>query len=164
MNLYEIKNEILKCIRIDENTVVDSETGEIFDSEYLDDLEMTLEEKRENIAKWIKNLDADIVALKNQKAYFTKRIESATKKREWLAEYLATDLNGNKWESDDKAVKITWRKSKVVSVPDESLVAKKWFKKHVEYKLDKTAIKEAINSGHTVRGASIIERDNMQVK
>ena len=51
MNLFEIENEIMNCW--------DQETGEILDSDRLDQLEMERDTKIENIALYIKNLTAD---------------------------------------------------------------------------------------------------------
>ena len=46
MNLFEIENEIMNCW--------DQETGEILDSDRLDQLEMERDTKIENIALYIK--------------------------------------------------------------------------------------------------------------
>lgn len=163
MTLFEINKAIMNCIKIDENVVIDTETGEVFDEDYLNNLQISRDEKRENIAKWIKNLDSDIEQLTKQKQHFDNRIKSAKNKQEWLKNYLAADLNGDKWESKDKAVSVTWRKSEVVYIPDETDIPKKWFIKQ-DPKLDKAGIKKAIKSGTKVRGASIVTKNNMQIK
>lgn len=50
MQLYRIANGIKNCFKVDENAVVNGETGEIFDADYLDQLKMKKEAKVDNIA------------------------------------------------------------------------------------------------------------------
>ena len=76
MNLFEIKNEIMNCW--------DQETGEIFDSKKMDQLEMERDTKIENIALYIKNLTADAEALKTEKQSFAERQKAAENKAESL--------------------------------------------------------------------------------
>ena len=83
MTLFEIDDAIRKCFVIEEtDEVVDTETGEIFDASYLDNLQMQRDKKIENIGKWIKNLDSDIEQLKAQKDSFAKRQKAAETKRD----------------------------------------------------------------------------------
>ena len=88
MNLFEIENEIMNCW--------DQETGEILDSDRLDQLEMERDTKIENIALYIKNLTADAEALKAEKQSFAERQKAAENKAELLKKYLATYLAGQK--------------------------------------------------------------------
>lgn len=82
MNLFEIENEIMNCW--------DQETGEIFDSKKMDQLEMARDTKIENIALYIKNLTADAEALKAEKQSFAERQKAAENKAEALKRYLAS--------------------------------------------------------------------------
>ena len=50
MQLYRIANGIKNCFKVDENAVVNGETGEVFDADYLDQLKMKKEAKVDNIA------------------------------------------------------------------------------------------------------------------
>lgn len=59
MQLYRIANGIKNCFKVDENAVVNGETGEVFDADYLDQLKMKKEAKVDNIACWIKELEAE---------------------------------------------------------------------------------------------------------
>ena len=91
MNLFEIENEIMNCW--------DQETGEILDSDRLDQLEMERDTKIENIALYIKNLTADAEALKAEKQSFAERQKAAENKVESLKKYLATYLAGQKFST-----------------------------------------------------------------
>ena len=56
MTIYDIDNAILECI--------DMETGEIIDTDKLNELELERESKIEGVACWIKDLKAEAEALK----------------------------------------------------------------------------------------------------
>ena len=171
MTLFEINEKIEKCFRLDEENAVDTETGEVFDGKYLDELEMQREEKITNIGRWIKNFDSDkaywticdIEQLKAQKDAFAKRQKAAENKRDSLKAYLSQCLNGQKFEAEDKSVTITFRKSEAVSIIDESSIPKKWFIKQ-DPKLDKAGIKAELKLGKKVKGAEIVVNSNIQVK
>ena len=163
MTLFEINEKIEMCFRVDEETTVDTETGEVLDSKYLDDLEMQREEKITNIGRWIKNLDSDIEQLKIQKEAFAKRQKAAENKRDSLKAYLSSCLNGQKFEAEDKSVVITFRKSEAVSITDESIIPRKWFIKQ-DPKLDKAGIKAELKLGKKIKGAILEPHENIQVK
>ena len=80
MNLFQINDEIEKCI--------DQETGEILDIEALNNLSMEKDTKIENLACWYKNLVADAEALKAEKNAFAEREKSARNKAEQIKSYL----------------------------------------------------------------------------
>lgn len=65
MNLYEINSQILDCI--------DQETGEVMDIDRLEELNMAKAEKVDNIACWVKNLEADVAAFEAQEKAFADR-------------------------------------------------------------------------------------------
>lgn len=71
MNLYEINSQILDC--------VDPETGEVMDIDRLEELNMAKAEKVDNIACWVKNLEADVAAFEAQEKAFADRRETITR-------------------------------------------------------------------------------------
>lgn len=153
MKLYEIEQEILSC--------VDMETGEIIDIEKLEQLEMCRDEKIENICLWIKNLTSDAEALKAEKDAFEKRQKAAEDKVARLKNFLTNYLDGNKFETTK--VKVSFRGSESVEVADISALPEK-FLKFKDPEPDKTAIKTAIKAGDVVAGASIVQKQNIQIK
>lgn len=153
MNLFEIENEIMDCW--------DQETGEILDSDRLDQLEMERDTKIENIALYIKNLTADAEALKAEKQSFAERQKAAENKVESLKKYLATYLAGQKFSTP--RVAISFRKTSSVNVTDISQLPEE-FLKFADLMPDKTAIKAAIKAGTSVAGAEIVEGKSMSIK
>lgn len=153
MNLFEIEREIMSC--------VDMETGEIIDTEKLDQLAMERDKKIENVACWIKNLSAEAAALKEQKQVFADRQKAAEGKMESLKKYLASYLNGQKFSTEKIA--ISFRKTSSVNVTDMTLVPEEYLK-YAEPTINKTAVKDAIKAGLVVPGAEITEGQSISIK
>ena len=151
--LYNINQELLNCITVEDGTTVNTETGEVIDVAALEALELERSEKIRNIALWIKNLKSDVNALDAEEKAFKARKDAAKKKAEQLSGYLASVLNGEKVTGTDFAV--SWRKSTAVNVLDE---------KAIPPKVDKTGISKALKAGETVTGAELVERQNMTIK
>lgn len=153
-SLYEIDQAIMSC--------VDSDTGEIIDAEALDALLMQREDKLEAIACWIKNLQSDADAIHAEINALAIREAKCRKKAADLKEYLASVLQGEKFDTPKCA--ISFRQSVRVDVFDIESVPKKYIKKTVEYKPDKNAIMTLLKEGKTVKGCQLIERLNAQIK
>lgn len=157
MNLFELCDAVKNF-----NLLVDEETGEILDEENakeLDALQIAKDEKIENVALLIKNIEAEADAVKKQKDAFYSREKSLTNKAKWLRGYLASSLNGEKWKSDK--VVLSWRKSESVDLDDD--FSDERFIKY-EPKISKTDIKDALKRGEEVAGARLIEKSNLQIK
>lgn len=157
MNLYEIEKEIMSC--------VDMETGEIIDCDKLDALTMERDQKIENIALWVKNLEADAKAYKEEKDSFAQKQKTAENKAKSLKEYLSRFLAGTSYKSTK--VNIGFRKSESVDVFSlESLIeyGNADYLKYKEPEADKTAIKAALKSGANIPGCILVESNNIQIK
>lgn len=157
MNLYQIKQEIEQAI----NECVDFETGEIIDSERLDKLNMALNEKRENIALYIKNMIADSKAIDEEIKNLTARKKSINNKIDWLKQYLANDLQGSKFET--AKVVVSFRKSKAVEINPDAEIPNEFLIQQ-EPKPDKAGLKKAIQAGAVITGVSIVEKSNISIK
>ena len=153
MKLYEIDQAILDCI--------DAETGDIVDAEMLDKLTMERDAKIENIALWIKDLKAEVEALKVEKMAFAERQRVAENKMESLKAYLAYALAGQAFKTVKASV--SFRRSTQVVVPDIYALDGN-FLRYKEPEADKTAIKEAIKAGQAVAGAELVENTSVIIK
>lgn len=154
MTLYDIKSEMLNCI--------DAETGEVIDVEKLEALELEKEQKFENVALWIKNMEAENAAINAEIDTLNSRVNRNKKKIESLKNWLVYALDGEKFST--AKCEIRWRRSESVYIPDETKIAKKYFKKETTYKLDKQGIKELLKSGVKVKGAELVQKQNPQIK
>lgn len=164
--LYEIDKDIETIIdRMFEE--VDEETGEVKAENVskLKELQEAREQKLDNLGAFIKNLTSDVESIKAEKDILDKRIKTKQNKIDWLKSYVASDLLANgqaKFESS--RVVFSFRKSTSVSIPDETKIPKKYFKKVTTEKLDREGIRKLLNEGHTIRGAELIEKQNLQIK
>ena len=158
MTLYEIDKEIQALI---------TEDGEIEDIERFDALAMERDKKIENVGCWVKNLTAEVAAMKEEKKRLEDRIKSKDRMIDSLEWWLDKALDGQKFESP--RVAISYRKSKAVEIQDEA-VFKAWAKDYapallkVTYTIDKTGVKNYIAAGAECPCAVIAERQSMQVK
>ena len=158
MNLYEIENEIMSC--------VDMESGEIIDCEKLDELVMDRDQKIENIALWVKNLEADAKAYKEEKDSFAQKQKVAENKAKSLKDYLSRFLDGAAYKSTK--VNVGFRRSESVDVFSIDTLMKydncDSYLKYKEPEPDKTAIKNAIKEGKNIPGCILVEKLNIQIK
>ena len=155
MNIYEIEQAILDLI--------DPETGEIKDFETLEALGISRSEKIENIALWIKNLNAEAKAIREEEKALADRRRVAENKAESLQRYLDRILDGNKFSTP--RVAISYHKSKAVEIADEDAFIKSGiYLVPQDPKIDKKAISEALKSGAVIAGAEWVERNNIQIK
>lgn len=155
MTLYEIEQGILDC--------VDQESGEVIDTDKLNELEMARDQKISNIACWIKDCKAESEAIKAEKQALEKRQKVAENKAESLKNFLRVYLNGEKFK--DGRCSISYRKSTstkidenldVNTLPDEY--------KRVKIEADKTAIKDALSAGIEIKGCSLVENTSVIIK
>jgi hypothetical protein len=153
-SLYEIDKSILECI--------DRETGEMIDPDRLETLFMERNQKIENVALWIKNLQSDALAFKAEKEAFAEREKAANAKIEQLKKYLAQALDGQKFSTGKCAV--SFRRSEQVEVLDETIIPRAYMVETVTYKPDKKLIKEMLKDGEQVSGCQLIENLNPQIK
>ena len=159
MTIYEIDNEIMNC--------VDMETGEVIDTEKLNELQMERDAKIENVALWIKELKAEAEAIKNEKQALAERQRVAENKAESLKNWLAYALNGEKFKT--AKCSISYRNSESVEVTEEGLEA--LMREHEDLltyetpEPNKKAIKDAIkNDGLDVAGIQLIQKTSTIIK
>ena len=167
MRLYEIANDYLALMQAIEN----DEIPEDCIADTLESITSILEDKADNIACLIKNLNAEAEAIKAEETRLAERRKSKEKTAERMKEYLSETLLRSGYDKIETARnKISFRKSEVVSVADEAgFIA--WASQNrddlltfKEPTLNKTAIKKAIASGEEFIGATIEARQNIQIK
>lgn len=168
-SLYELDNSIIELLENGFNEeCIDKETGEIlFDKSqmFLDQLQLDRKSKLENIALFIKNLESEADAIKQEEQNLAARRKAKENKANQLREYIKSSmliLNEPKFETS--RVAMSFRTSKVVEVTDVNLLDRQYIKEKIDYTADKKAIKEALENGIEVAGACIKENKNLQIK
>ena len=146
---------------------IDHETGEVlFDkiNSTLDSIVAERNDKLETVALWIKELKAEADAIADEEAALKKRREAKNSKIESLKSYLDYNLSlfGDKRFETPRVV-VSYRKSTRVVV-DEARLGSEYFRTKTVYEPDKAKIKEALSQGVDVEGASLEEKNNIQIK
>ena len=173
MTLYEINYEIMSCVHLDDmddDELVNVETGEIIDTEALDALKMEKSIKVRNIACWIKNLESDSAAIKAEAKALSARAKSCDNKAAQLRRYLQANLGGEKYNEPEFAISYRTTKNKV-EIDDLDQIPENFFKSFVDFTesdkknmVKKTIIKNAILDGVIVPGAHLEDSVSMQIK
>ncbi len=162
--LYEICEELDKLM---DSFEIDETTGEILvNVEAIEALNIAKREKIENIGKVMLNLKAEYGALKERKEAYETRMKSVQKQTEKLLAYLDYCLKGEEFKCID--FEIRYRTSKRVEITDNARFLE-YASEHPELlsiktEANKSAIKEAINSGLIIDGAEVVEHTNISIK
>ncbi|HAT4156662.1 siphovirus Gp157 family protein [Clostridium perfringens] len=131
----------------------------------LGQVEDDINTKIENTCKVIKEIEADSIGIDEEikrLSALKKQKENAVKK---LKEYVEFEMNGiglNKVEG--KLFKISFRKSKVVKVLDETKIPKEFIKVKTTESISKTDLGKALKNGEIIEGAELVENKTLQIK
>lgn len=144
---------------------VDEETGEVFTPEDIDEVQASFEEKAENVALYIKNLEANAAAIKAEEEALRARRQRDERHAERLKTYLLDCMNqvGKRTFETPKAA-LSMRKTKSVHISDESAIPPEYCKTTVKTAPDKRAIGYALKEGKSVPGCALAERDSITIK
>ncbi|BDS17337.1 siphovirus Gp157 family protein [Clostridium perfringens] len=131
----------------------------------LGQVEDDINTKIENTCKVIKEVEADSIGIDEE----IKRLSALKKKKEntvkKLKEYVEFEMNGiglNKVEG--KLFKVSFRKSKVVKVLDETKIPKEFIKIKTTETISKTDLGKALKNGEIIEGAELVENKSLQIK
>ena len=161
-SLYEIDQELLDC--------VDMETGEILDTEKLDALQMERERKLEGVALWIKDLNYEAAAVKEEADKLTARKKALDNKITGLKQWLLYALNGEKMKTPRCNVYQT-HNQKLTVVNETALVNfikslndPGQFLRFPDPELKKDEIKKALKDGREIPGAVLESTEGLVIK
>lgn len=163
--LYEIDSNIREIIdRIYADELFDD--GEITDADFtaLEQLQADRKVKLENIALYIKNCEADALAIKAEEDALEKRRKRLERKAEGLKGLILRSMlaTGDKELSSARfCAKI--RSSKATQIIDETLIPKEYMVVKTSEQPDKTAIKKAIEAGIDVAGAQVVVNQKVNI-
>lgn len=161
--LYEIDEEILGC--------VDQETGEIIDPAKLDALEIERDAKLEGIALWVKDLNAEAKAVKEEADKLTARQKAIENKASSLKAYLMTALDGQKLKT--ARCNVYYTHNTRLNVSDEASIVDyiqthcrepEDFLKFGAPELRKDALKTAIKNGSVFPGVCLEQTESLVIK
>ena len=161
MTLYEIKEQYLNVLN---NLEVD-EDGEITNIDVIDKAEGDFKDKAEAVACYIKSLDAEAKALKEEIENLNARMKSKQNYSEKLKDYLSFCMESTQIERiETPKVNLYLRNSSKVVVDDEAAIDEKYIVTKTTTTISKSAIKDDIRSGMEVTGAHVETTRSLQIK
>ena len=167
MRLYELAQDYKEFLQAIEDGLIPEDA--INDS--LESITALIEDKADNIACIIKNLEAEAKAIKEQEDILEERRKVKERRAKNLTEYLAnTLLNSGVNKIETARNLISFRKSVATEIDNDSFM--KWALENSRNDLlnfkdptpNATAIKAAINNGAKIDGARVVTRQNIQIK
>lgn len=168
MTLYSRVAELEKWEELFESCI-DEETGEIIDTDVLEELKNDLEkqivDKSSDVVKYYKNREGLISQIDEEVKRlnaFKKSLKSRQENFEKYVIYCMDKLGKDKIETPNGVIKIT--DSEGVVIIDKEKVPAQYVSVKQEFKEDLRAISKAIKSGTKVPGAIIEKRKNISVK
>lgn len=158
--LYEI-NQTLLNLQETADGIICTLTGELLTAANLKKLAVEKDTVIENIACWYKELETDADGIDAEIKRLTERKKAKKNKAEQLKKVLADELAGKKFETAKCAM--AFRKSTSVAIDDENLIPSGYLVAQ-KPKVDKVAIKKALNAGIEVAGCRLETKNNLQIK
>lgn len=160
MKLYEITDKYRLAIK---EFYATEETSEDL-AGMLDNLSGDLDEKLENSCCYYKNLLAEAKTFKEEAKRLADHAKALSSRADKFKGYVSHCL-GNGGDAWSQGVhKISWRKSESVEIENESTIPNVYMIEKTTVSPDKTEIKNVIKSGGKVEGASLLQKNNVQIK
>src|SRR5699024_10342425 len=156
--LYELTSSFMQI----QNMIEESKDGL---EDTLESIELALDDKLENTAKVIRNLEGEILALKNEEKRLSDRRKSIENNIKYLKQYAENAMLVKGAEKVKTGI-FTFSMQKnppSVGIYDESKIPKKYYVP-TDPKLDKKAITEALKNGESVGGTELIQNKTLRIK
>lgn len=168
MKLYEIAHEYQNLLDAIENGDIPLEAM----ADTLESVTSLLEDKADNVACVIKNMTAEVEAIKAEEERLATRRKSKEKRVEYLTKYLSDILLNAGYDKVETARnKISFRKTPPKVVIDDEKAFIEWAaengKGYLNYgkpTINKTAIKDALAYGATFDGVRMESGTNISIK
>ena len=164
-SLYNLTNDFAAVVNHLEEMELDSEVLQ----DTLDSLQAPIEEKVENIVKYMKSLEALADAKKLEAKRLSDSASSDLKKVEWFKNYMADNLKkANITKLQAGIFSLGWRKGTEVVQIDESKIPAFEEAQHLytfqEPKfIGKTDLKKLIKDGKEIPGVSLVRNEDSLV-
>ena len=164
MSLYEISDKYLALLR----ESIDEETGELVDDklEALDQCSGDLQEKGIAIASFIKNLEADEIAIDSAICAMEIRRAGIKKRRQAMLDYLKNNMDrtGITEISCPYFVAKTKKCPPSVIVVNEKYIPDKYFTKKETFSLNKIELKKSLQQGKIIEGAILKQNTRLEIR
>jgi len=158
MKLYELARSYAELLDRPE----EMESDALVDT--LESLQDAIEDKAENIAKLVKNLEADAKIIKEEEQRLAERRRSIENKVTRLKEYLQEQLEvaGLQKAKRPTITVAIQNNPPSVEIADEKLIPSEFM--IPQYKVDKKSILERLKNGEMVPGAKLVQGRGVRIR
>jgi hypothetical protein len=164
MSLYEISDKYIALLR----ESIDEDTGEIIDAklEALDQCSGDLQEKGIAVASFIKNLEADEVAIDAAICSMELRRDRLKKRRRAMLDYLKDNMDrtGITEISCPYFVAKTKKCPPSVEILNEKYIPDRFFTKKEVFSLNKLELKKCLQQGENIEGVSLKQNTRLEIR
>lgn len=164
LSLYQLSENYRQALDCLTDPELDLPPAAINDT--LEGLTGELEDKAVNVAKFLRNMEATAEAIKIAEAEMAKRRKALENRVQWLKNYIKGSMEAcGISQVECPYFKLSIQKNPAsVNVLDEDKIPAEFKEQVISWKIDKTAIKEAIKSGGTIPGAELINGTRLAIK
>lgn len=157
MNLYELSLAFQDVQNMDLDPEVMKDT--------LDSIEDAIENKAENIAKLIRNLESDVSAFKEEEDRLKTKRQSTENKVKWLKTYLEDNMKlTGKTKFKSGMFNFSIQKNPAsVNITDEKIIPGEFLIPQPP-KVDKNSLKEILKRGIEVPGAELKQTEGLRIR
>ena len=164
LSLYELSNTYLEALDFFTDPEADLPIEAVNDT--LEGLSGELEDKAVNVAKFLRNMEAAAQAIKSAEAEMARRRKSLETRVTWMKSY----LKGSMEHTGITKIECPYFKLSIqnnpasVNILNEESIPDEYKAQVINWKIDKTAIKNAIKGGKNVPGATLVNGTRLAIK
>jgi hypothetical protein len=160
MKLYEIAPALRFAL---DDIVVDEETGEILNADNLHAVEAEASEKIEATALYLRELDAEAKAAKDEADRMLARVKSMQKRSDYIKSMLLDALHAT-GKVKTARVTVSIRTTQAVEVSEGADLPEAYTTVKTTVSPNKVAIKQALLDGVEVPGCSLEARESVSIR
>lgn len=160
MKLYEISEAIRAAL---DHIEIDEETGEILSADALHAVEAQAAEKIEATALYLRELDAEAKAAKDEAERILARVKSMQKRSDYLKTVLLDAIHAT-GKVKTARVTVSIRKTQAVAIDEGANLPEAYTTVKTTVSPNKIAIKQALLDGVEVPGCHIEERESVSIR
>lgn len=160
MKLYEISDAIRAAL---DHIDVDPETGEILNADNLHAVEAEASEKIEATALYLRELDAEAKAAKDEADRMIARVKSMQKRSDYLKSMLLDALHAT-GKVKTARVTVSIRTTQAVEIAEGANLPEAYTTVKTTVSPNKVAIKQALLDGVEVPGCHLEARESVSIR
>lgn len=160
MKLYEIAPALRFAL---DDIEVDPETGEILNADELHAVEVEAAEKIEATVLYLRELDAEAKAAKDEADRMIARVKSMQKRSDYLKSMLLDALHAT-GKVKTARVTVSIRTTQAVEIAEGANLPEAYTTVKTTVSPNKVAIKQALLDGVEVPGCELIERESVSIR